>query len=119
MMAVTGKKQCMNTEKISVIVPAYNCAEWLPRCIDSLLAQTYHNLEIIVVDDGSKDNTMELMAEYEARFPNVKAVRKKNGGEYAARLTGVEYANGDWIGFVDADDEVEPEMYERLLNNAH
>lgn len=113
------KKICMGKELISVVIPAYNCARWLPRCIDSLLSQTYQNLEIIVVDDGSEDNTKEVMAQYSARFPNVKAVRKKNGGEYAARLTGVEHATGEWIGFVDADDEVEPEMYQRLLENAH
>lgn len=109
----------MNQEKISVIVPAYNCAQWLPRCIDSLLAQTYENIEIIVVDDESKDNTLELMADYCARFSNIKVIHKKNGGEYAARLTGVEHATGDWIGFVDADDEVEPQMYQRLLENAY
>lgn len=108
----------MEKELISVIVPTYNCAQWLPRCVDSLLAQTYENLEIIVVDDGSKDNTMEVMAGYTERFSNVKAIRKVNGGEYAARLTGVEHAQGDWIGFADADDEVEPQMYERLLENA-
>lgn len=108
----------MGNETISVIVPAYNCAQWLPRCVDSLLAQTHENMEIIVVDDGSKDNTMEVMAEYTAEYPNVKSIRKQNGGEYAARLTGLEYAQGDWIGFVDADDEVEPQMYARLLENA-
>ncbi len=108
----------MDQKLISVIVPAYNSAAWLPRCIDSLLAQTYQNLEIIVVNDGSKDNTAEVLGDYEARFPNVRAVHKVNGGEYAARLTGVDHASGDWIGFADADDEVEPQMYERLMENA-
>ena len=109
----------MMNERITVVVPSYNCAQWLPRCIDSLLAQTYENLEIIVVDDGSSDNTPEVLADYTSRFPNVRSLRKTNGGEYAARLSGVEIAQGDWIGFVDADDEVEPQMYQRLLENAH
>lgn len=108
----------MEKEKITVVVPAYNCAEWLPRCIESLLAQTHDNMEIVVVDDGSKDNTREVLEKYTAQYANVKAIHKQNGGEYAARLTGVEQADGAWIGFVDADDEVEPQMYARLLENA-
>ena len=103
---------------ISVIVPAYNAAPWLPRILDSLLAQTWENLEILVVDDGSSDNTPEVLADYAARFDKVRFLRKKNGGEYAARLSGVENARGEWIGFADADDEVEPQMYEMLLRNA-
>ena len=103
---------------ISVVVPAYNCAPWLPRCLDSLMAQTYENLEVIVVDDESTDNTPQVLEEYAALHPKVRYIRKKNGGEYAARLSGVDVAKGDWIGFVDADDEVEPQMYEGLLRNA-
>lgn len=109
----------MNTEWISVIVPSYNCAKWLPRCLDSLLEQTYSELEIIVVDDGSSDNTKEVLSAYTKKFPQIKAIRKENGGECAARLTGLEYASGSWIGFVDADDAVEPDMFERLLQNAN
>lgn len=108
----------MTCDMISVVVPAYNCAEYLPRCIDSLLAQTYENLEIIVVDDESSDHTPEVLGKYASENPKVRFLRKKNGGEYAARLSGVEIAKGSWIGFVDADDEVEPQMYELLLRNA-
>lgn len=108
----------MNENMISVIIPAYNSAPWLPRCVDSLLAQTYPNMEIIVVNDGSTDNTCEVMEEYTSRYDHVRLVTKKNGGEYAARITGVEHARGSWIAFVDSDDEVEPQMYERLLKNA-
>ena len=108
----------MNNALISVVIPAYNCAQWLPRCLDSILNQTYPNLEIIVVNDGSKDNTEEVLKSYTEAHENVKLVNKKNGGEYAARMTGMEHASGDWIGFVDADDEIEPSMYERLMENA-
>ena len=108
----------MQDNMISVIIPAYNCAQWLPRCLDSLLNQTYPNLEIIVVNDGSKDNTIEVMTDYTDRYEHVKLITKKNGGEYAARITGVEHAQGSWVAFVDADDEVDPDMYERLLRNA-
>ena len=108
----------MSAELISVIVPAYNCAAWLPRCIDSILAQTYPNIEVIVVDDESSDNTPEVLRSYEEKYHNFRSVRKKNGGEYAARLSGVDVAKGSWIGFVDADDEVEPQMYEMLYRNA-
>ena len=108
----------MNGETISVIVPAYNIASWLPRSLDSLLAQTHKNLEIIVVDDGSADNVREVLADYTARYPNIKAIHKENGGVTSARLRGVREATGDWIGFMDGDDYVEPQMYARLLENA-
>lgn len=108
----------MNGESISVIVPAYNIAPWLPRSLDSLLAQTHKALEIIVVDDGSADNVGEVLADYTARYPNVKAIHKENGGVTSARLRGVAEASGDWIGFMDGDDYVEPQMYARLLKNA-
>lgn len=109
----------MKHELISVVVPAYNCAPWLPRCLDSLLNQTWPNLEIIVVNDGSKDNTKEVADDYASRYPNVRAVHQENAGEYAARLAGVDVAEGEWIGFVDSDDEAEPHMYELLISNAH
>ena len=108
----------MENDLISVVVPAYNCAPWLPRCIDSLLTQTYQNMEIIVVDDESSDNTPEVLQIYREKYANFRFLRKKNGGEYAARLSGVDIAKGSWIGFVDADDEVEPEMYRMLYENA-
>ena len=108
----------MSGERISVIVPAYNIARWLPRSLDSLLAQTHKNMEIVVVDDGSSDETRSVMAEYAAGHPNIKAVYKENGGVTSARLRGIREATGSWIGFMDGDDYVEPQMYERLLKNA-
>lgn len=109
----------MNGEMITVVVPAYNNAPWLPRSLDSLLAQTYENLEIIVVNDGSKDDTAKVLDEYAARHSRVRAIHKENGGVTSARLRGVAEATGDWIAFMDGDDYVEPQMYGRLLENAH
>lgn len=103
---------------VSVIVPAYNVAQWLPRCLDSILRQTHRNLEIVVVDDGSTDETFEIMEHYVARDHRIKAFHQENGGVTSARLRGAVEASGEWIGFVDGDDKIEPDMYERLLRNA-
>ena len=108
----------MNGETISVIVPAFNIAPWLSRSLESLLAQTHADLEMVVVDDGSSDNTREVLAEYTAKHPNIKAIHKENGGVTSARLRGVEEATGAWIAFMDGDDVVEPQMYARMLENA-
>ena len=109
----------MEGETISVIVPAYNIAPWLPRCLDSLLAQTFPNLEILVVDDGSTDNTRQVLEDYSARDSRVRGIFQENRGVTAARLAGVAAAVGDWVGFTDGDDAVEPDMFRRLLENAH
>lgn len=108
----------MNGDWITVVVPAYNTAQWLPRTLDSLLAQTYENLEIVVVNDGSSDNTKEVLENYAARFPKIKAIHKENGGVTSARLRGVAEASGDWIGFMDGDDIIAPDMYAHLMENA-
>ena len=109
----------MNSERISVVVPAYNVEKWLPRSLDSLLAQTYPNLEILVVDDGSRDGTREVAQAYAARHGNIRLICQENGGVTSARLRGAGEASGDWIGFMDGDDEIDPDMYRRLLENAH
>lgn len=108
----------MNSNTISVIVPAYNIAHCISRSLDSLLAQTHKDLEIIVVDDGSGDNIREVLAEYCEKYPNIRAIHKENGGVTSARLRGVAEATGSWIGFMDGDDYMEPQMYARLLENA-
>ena len=108
----------MEGKTISVIVPAYNIAPWISRSLDSLLAQTHQDLEIIVVDDGSADNIREILAAYCEKHSNIRAIHKENGGVTSARLRGVAEATGDWIGFMDGDDYVEPQMYARLLENA-
>lgn len=103
---------------ISIIVPVYNIAEDLPRCLDSILAQNYPSIEIITVDDGSSDHSGTVLDEYAQIHANIRVIHKENGGVTSARLRGVAEASGEWIGFVDGDDEIEPDMYERLLRNA-
>lgn len=105
-------------EKISVIVPTYNNAPWLPQCLDSLLAQTHENLEIIVVDDGSTDNTEAILKPFLKKHPRIKGIYQENSGVTAARLRGLAEATGEWIGFVDADDVADPNFYAHLCENA-
>lgn len=100
---------------ISVIVTAYNIEEFLPRCVDSLLAQTYEPLEIILVDDGSEDHTPRICDRYGEAHENIKVLHRENGGPSAARNSGLTLAEGDYIGYVDGDDYVEPEMYREML----
>lgn len=107
----------MNT-KISVIVPAYNIENYLARTLDSILVQTYSNIEIVVVNDGSKDGTAVIIDRYAVRDSRVKAIHKENGGVTSARLRGVAEATGEWIGFVDGDDDIAPDMYAKLMENA-
>lgn len=99
---------------ISVVVPVYNVEKFLPKCVESLLAQTWKNLEIILVDDGSPDNSWEVIQEYARRDSRVKPLRQKNGGLSAARNAGVDAAKGEYIGFLDGDDYLAPETYELL-----
>lgn len=108
----------MGNERISVVVPAYNNETWLPRSVDSLLHQSHPDLEIILVNDGSTDHTGAIIDDFAARYPNIKAIHQENSGVTAARLAGAAAASGQWIGFVDSDDTVEPQMYAHLLENA-
>lgn len=108
----------MEAPLISVIVPGYQIGPWLGRCLDSLLAQTCADLEILVVDDGSTDETAQVGRDYAAAHPQIRFFTQANAGVTAARLRGVELARGQWLGFVDGDDVVEPRMYARLLENA-
>lgn len=103
---------------VSVIIPAYNIEEYLPRCLDSILAQTYKNLKVLVVNDGSGDDTGAVADAYAAKDSRVKVIHKENGGVTSARLRGVSEAKGEYIVFVDGDDYVEPEMLGKLLENA-
>ena len=108
----------MRNDKISVIVPAYNIESYIEKAVESICAQTYRNLEIILVNDGSSDSTPELLNKLAKGDNRIKVIHKENGGVTRARLCGVEAATGEWIGFVDGDDYIEPQMYEVLLNNA-
>lgn len=100
---------------ISVIVPVYNCEQYLEQCIDSILAQTYSDLEILLVDDGSTDHTGKICDAYAAFDSRIKVIHKKNKGAASARKAGFEKALGEYIAFVDGDDWIEPDMYEKLL----
>lgn len=104
-------------EKISVVIPAYNLQNFLPATLDSVLAQTHKNLEIIVVDDGSADGTAAVMESYAAKDSRIRTIYQANGGVTSARLRGVAKATGAYVGFVDGDDYIEPDMYRRLLEN--
>ena len=102
-------------EKISIIVAVYNIEQYLGRCVDSLLNQTYRNLEIILVDDGSTDESGVLCDEYAERDSRVKVIHKENGGLSDARNIGAAAAEGEYIAYVDGDDWVEKEMYGAML----
>lgn len=105
-------------DKISIIVPAYNIENYICRCIESLLCQTYKNVEIILVDDGSSDMTGEIIDDIAKKDKRIVVIHKENGGVSSARMAGVNAASGDYIGFVDGDDYAESEMFEQLLKNA-
>lgn len=100
--------------EISVIVPVYNVEKWLPKCIDSILGQTYGEFELILVNDGSKDRSLEICREYEVKDRRIKVVDGVNRGSSAARNTGLELAQGNWIIFCDSDDWWDLDMLEKL-----
>ena len=101
---------------ISVIVPIYKVERFLPKCLDSILAQTYKNLEIILVDDGSPDRCGEICEEYAKKDSRVRVVHQTNQGLPSARNSGLKIAQGQYIGFVDSDDYIDPDMYEYLYH---
>ena len=105
-----------NLPVISIIVPVYNVKDYLERCVSSILCQTYKNIEVILVDDGSTDGSGELAEEIAKRDKRVKVIRKTNGGVSSARNVGIETATGEYVGFVDGDDYIDPDMYEFLYN---
>lgn len=105
--------------KISVIIPAYNVAPYIRKSLDSVLNQTYKNLEIFLVDDGSTDETSTICDEYAQRDSRITVIHQQNAGLSAARNAGIERAKGEWIAFLDSDDWIEPHMYEILLKMAH
>ena len=104
-----------NTELISVIVPVYKVENYIKECIESIINQTYTNLEIILVDDGSPDNSGKICDEYAKRDKRIKVIHKQNGGVSLARNTGLDNSNGEYVTFIDADDYVSSEYCEKLL----
>ena len=101
--------------KISVVIPVYNSERFLRSTLDSLLAQTLSDIEIVCVNDGSSDSSLQILEEYASREPRVVVVDSVNGGVSRARNKGIEIAKGEYIGFMDADDMATPKMYERLF----
>ncbi|HFD6724085.1 TPA: glycosyltransferase family 2 protein, partial [Enterococcus faecium] len=99
---------------VSVIVPIYNVEKYLRKCVDSLLSQTLKEIEIVLVDDGSPDASGEIADEYQKKYSNVKTIHRENGGLGPARNTGIENATGEYVAFLDSDDWVESDMYEKL-----
>ncbi len=100
---------------ITIIVAVYNIEKYLPRCIDSIAAQTYRELEILLVDDGATDGSGKICDDYAGNDSRIKVIHKKNGGLSDARNAGLERSGGEYIGFVDGDDWIEPFMYEKML----
>jgi len=103
-------------DKISVIVPIYNVEKYLHKCVDSILAQTYENIEVILVNDGSPDNCGAICDEYATKDSRIRVIHKTNGGLSSARNAGVDIAEGKYIGFIDSDDYISPYMYEKLYD---
>ncbi len=107
-----------NNIKVSVCVPVYNMEEYLEDCIKSLVNQTLKEIELIFVNDGSSDNSINILNKYKHQYPNIKVITQDNQGLGGARNTGLKNATGEYIGFVDADDFVEKDMYEKMYKKA-
>ncbi len=108
----------MTKPKVSIIVPVYNTEKYLKRCLDSIINQTLKDIEIIIVDDGSKEECAKLCDEYAKRDTRITVIHKQNGGLGFARNSGIESAAGEYVGFVDSDDYIQPTMYEDLYTKA-
>lgn len=111
----------MQKPKISFVVPVYKSEKYIRRCLDSLVRQSLEDIQIVCVNDGSPDNSLSILKEYESKYSNIKVISKENGGVWYARLDGVRAADGEYIGFLDADDYVEKDfaklMYESVSKN--
>lgn len=108
--------------KISVIVPVYNADKFLHYCVESVINQTYKDIELILVDDGSTDNSSELCDQYARKYDFIKVFHKENGGQCSARNVGIKNATGDYISFVDNDDLIHPQYYEimvKIIKESH
>lgn len=108
----------MENPKVSVVVPVYNVERYLDNTITHIISQTYQNLEILLVDDGSKDQSGKICDEYAAKDARIRVIHKENGGSSTARNAGIQAATGDYIGFLDADDWADETMYEVLVKTA-
>ena len=106
-------------DKISVIVPVFNAEKYLRLCVESILAQTYTNIEVLLIDDGSKDASGKICDEYALKDKRVKVVHQENGGSLAARATGIRISQGEFLYFVDSDDKISPDTLECMLPYAN
>ena len=105
--------------KVSVIIPVYNTEDYLKECIESLVNQTLREIEILIVNDGSTDSSLEIMKEFKNKYPNIiKIFDKVNGGQASARNYALSFAQGEYLGFVDSDDWVDITMYEEMYEKA-
>lgn len=104
-------------EKISVIIPVYNVEKYISKCLDSILNQTYKNIEIIIVNDGSTDKSGLICDEYAKKDSRIKVIHKSNGGVSSARNLGIDNSSGEYIGFIDPDDYIDKRMYENLYSS--
>lgn len=102
-------------DKISIIVPVYNVEKYVSRCIDSLISQTYKNIEIIIVDDGTKDDSGRICDQYAEKYNNISVIHTSNGGLASARNVGLQHITGEWVFFIDSDDFVTTDAIETLL----
>ena len=107
-----------NSIKLSIIVPVYNSEKFLNKCINSLINQTIKNIEIILINDGSSDNSLNICNEFAKKDSRIKVFSQENSGQATARNVGLDNATGEYITFTDADDWVDPDYYEKLLNTA-
>ena len=108
----------MNSPLISILLPVYNTSAYLPQCLDSVFAQTYTNLQVVLVDDGSKDNSLEICQQYAAKDPRIEVYHQENHGVATTRNHLLEKVKGDYVLFVDSDDWIEPDMVEFLVGKA-
>ncbi len=107
----------MNKPLVSIIIPVYNAEKYLPQCIDSCLTQSYTNLEVVLVDDGSADGSLEICSRYASQDPRVKVIHQENRGVSAARNTGLRQCTGEYVFFLDSDDEICPDSIAMLLGD--
>lgn len=107
-----------NSQKISIIIPIYNVEKYLKRCLDSLVNQTLHDIEIICINDGSTDNSLEILEEYASKDSRIKIINQSNQGLSAVRHNGLKLATAEFIAFIDSDDWIDLDYFEKLYNSA-